>query len=386
MNTTLETPVRVIASPGAWIEGEAVRQLYACARLEGVRQALGFPDLHPGRGVPVGAAFITEGLIYPHLIGGDIGCGMALWQTDLLRRKAKLDRWTKLPFELEALWDGSLGGWLQDNRLPSTPFDAAMGTIGSGNHFAELQAVEEVFDEAEFASFGLHKAHLVLLVHSGSRGYGDSILREHAAEHGGDGIEPESQAGESYLEEHILALRWARANRELIARRFLDTVGAEGENRWDGCHNSIQRLDNGDETLWIHRKGVVPADAGLVVIPGSRGTLSYLVKPISDRESHGHSLAHGTGRKWARSETRLRVRERFRVLELVQTSLGGRVICEDRELLYEEAPMAYKPVESVIEALVEAGLIRVIATFRPLLTYKTRSKSGVPAFPRRWSG
>ena len=128
----------------------------------------------------------------------------------------------------------------------------------------------------------------------------------------------------------------------------------------------------GDETVWLHRKGAVPADACPVVIPGSRGTLSYLVKPVGDGASHAWSLAHGAGRKWARSETRLRVRERFRVSELVQTSLGSRVICEDRDLLYEEAPMAYKPVESVIEALVDTGLIRVIATFRPLLTYKTR--------------
>ena len=109
-----------------------------------------------------------------------------------------------------------------------------------------------------------------------------------------------------------------------------------------------------------------------LVIPGSRGALSYLVKPVGDGASHAWSLAHGAGRKWARSETRLRVRERFRVSELMQTSLGSRVICDDRDLLYEEAPMAYKPVESVIEALVEAGLIRVIATLRPVLTYKTR--------------
>ncbi len=83
MNTTFGTSVRLIASPGAWIEGEAVRQLYACARLDGVRQTVGFPDLHPGKGVPIGAASVTEGVIYPHLIGGDIGCGMTLWQTDL---------------------------------------------------------------------------------------------------------------------------------------------------------------------------------------------------------------------------------------------------------------------------------------------------------------
>ena len=123
---------------------------------------------------------------------------------------------------------------------------------------------------------------------------------------------------------------------------------------------------------WIHRKGAVASDRDFVVIPGSRGALSYLVKPIGDGHSHAWSLAHGAGRKWSRSEARLRMRERFDVRQLVQTGLGGRVVCEDRALLYEEAPAAYKNIEAVIQDLVDAGLISVIATFRPLLTYKTR--------------
>ncbi|MGO8926467.1 MAG: RtcB family protein [Limisphaerales bacterium] len=91
-------------------------------------------------------------------------------------------------------------------------------------------------------------------------------------------------------------------------------------------------------------------------------------------ESHAWSLAHGAGRKWARSETRLRMRERFGTHQLTQTPLGGRVICERRELLYEEAPAAYKNIENVVQDLVDARLVSVIATFRPLLTYKTRAK------------
>src|SRR5438874_10425188 len=97
--------VRLFASAKSWIEGEAVRQLYATAKLDGVRLAVGFPDLHPGKGAPVGAAFVTEDLIYPHLIGGDIGCGMALFRTDLVRKDAKLDRWARVQFNLEHPWD-----------------------------------------------------------------------------------------------------------------------------------------------------------------------------------------------------------------------------------------------------------------------------------------
>lgn len=80
MNTLIETQVRLFASARSWIEGEAVRQLYATAKFDGVRLAVGFPDLHPGKGSPVGAAFVTEGVIYPHLIGGDIGCALGQGQ------------------------------------------------------------------------------------------------------------------------------------------------------------------------------------------------------------------------------------------------------------------------------------------------------------------
>ena len=92
MNTLTETNVRLFASAKSWIEGEALRQCYATSSLEGVRLAVGFPDWHPGKSSPVGAAFVTGGQIYPYLIGGDIGCGMALFKTDLVRRDVKLDR------------------------------------------------------------------------------------------------------------------------------------------------------------------------------------------------------------------------------------------------------------------------------------------------------
>jgi release factor H-coupled RctB family protein len=124
---------------------------------------------------------------------------------------------------------------------------------------------------------------------------------------------------------------------------------------------------------WVHRKGAVTAETEAVVIPGSRGSLTYLVKPLGDGASRAWSLAHGAGRKWARSEARQRMRERFGMHQLTQTPLGGRVICGERDLLYEEAPAAYKNIEAVVQDLVDAGLASVIATFRPLLTYKTRA-------------
>jgi release factor H-coupled RctB family protein len=319
---------------------------------------------------------VTEGVIYPHLIGGDIGCGMALFKTDLVRRDAKLDRWAASQFNLEHPWDEFVGDFLAACDLESTEFDAALGTIGGGNHFAELETVEKVLDAGQFKKLGLGKQQLVVLIHSGSRGLGETILRAHVDQHCGNGVATDSFASEEYPRGHDLAVRWAKANRELIARRFVEALGADSECLWDGCHNSITRIEipspglsatlspsdgerdgvrGSGEAAWLHRKGAVAANSDYVVISGSRGSLSYIVKPIGDGESHAWSLAHGAGRKWARSDARQRMRERFSVSELEQTQLGGRVVCEERDLLYEEAPAAYKNIEAVIADLVAAG-------------------------------
>jgi release factor H-coupled RctB family protein len=372
MNTLTKSNVRLFASSKSWIEGEALRQLYAVAKFEGMCLAAGFPDLHPGKGSPVGAAFVTEGLIYPYVIGGDVGCGMGLFKTDLVQRDIKLNRWTELRFDLEHPWEGDVQEVLAASELESTEFDQSLGTLGGGNHFAELQMVDEVLDSRAFKLFGLGKQQLVVLVHSGSRGLGESVLREYVDEHQARGPDAESFAAAAYLQRHDMAVRWAKVNRRLLAQRFVRQLGAEADLLWDGCHNSITSHELEGETVWVHRKGAVTAESEAVVIPGSRGSLSYLVKPLGDGESHAWSLAHGAGRKWARSEARQRMRERFGMHQLTQTPLGGRVICEERDLLYEEAPAAYKNIEDVIQELVDAELASVIATFRPLLTYKTR--------------
>jgi release factor H-coupled RctB family protein len=370
--TLTETNVRLFASAKSWIESAATDQLCATAKLDDVRAVVGFPDLHPGKGGPVGAAFTTGEIIYPHLIGGDIGCGMSLFSTDLERRKAKLDRWAETHFDLELPWAGDVRDYLPEQHVPTADFDDALGTVGGGNHFAELQAVERIHDAETFARLGLNRDALAVFIHSGSRGLGERMFRTHVDRHCAHGIPAESGAGAEYLLGHDFAVRWARANRALIAERFATELGATGERVWDGCHNSITRIGGEDGGGWLHRKGAAPADGDVVVIAGSRGALTYIVKPLMNRESHAWSLAHGAGRKWSRSETRQRMRERFSVSELVQTSLGGRVICEERDLLYEEAPAAYKNIDTVVQDIVDAELVTVVATMRPLLTYKTR--------------
>ncbi|MFG9878930.1 RtcB family protein [Pseudomonas aeruginosa] len=109
------------------------------------------------------------------------------------------------------------------------------------------------------------------------------------------------------------------------------------------------------------------------LIPGSRGDYSYLVEPVPSAQSL-FSLAHGAGRKWQRGECRERLAARFSVDQLGRTHLGSRVICGDRQLIYEEAPEAYKGIDSVVGALLEAGLLRLVARLKPVLTYKTRGE------------
>jgi release factor H-coupled RctB family protein len=289
--TLTETNVRLFASTKSWIESAATDQLCAVSELDGVRSVVGFPDLHPGKASPIGAAFITENVIYPHLIGGDIGCGMALFSTDLLRRKAKLDRWAELPLDLEQRWEGVVRDYLPEQELHATAFDDALGTVGGGNHFVELQAVEKIHDAEAFARTGLDREALAVFVHSGSRGLGERMFRKHAQCFGAESVPAQSEAGEEYLRGHDFGVRWARANRALLAERFARGLGANCERVWDGCHNSITHASNDGEEFWLHRKGATPAHSDIAVIAGSRGTLTYVVKPLADSESNAWSLA-----------------------------------------------------------------------------------------------
>ncbi len=366
-----EPTIRLIASDKNWIEGEAVRQLHKTAELPGICLAVGMPDIHPGKGNPVGAAFVTRGILYPHLIGNDIGCGMGLWVTDLKRKKIKRDRWVKKLSGLDGPWDGDQDAWLEQASVSPSGSDEALGTIGGGNHFAELQIVEKVSDQAAFEKLGVSKDHLLLLVHSGSRGIGDALFRSHAAAYGAKGLPEDSELALEYVAGHEYAVRWAECNRSLIAHRFLSALGASGEPVIDVSHNTITPEMASHLRCWIHRKGVVPSDKGPVIIAGTRGSMSYLVAPHGEQERNAFSLAHGAGRKWKRSDTKKRLSSRYPRASLTHTDLGGRVICKETNLLYEEAPQAYKNIDKVMRDLLDPGLIRVISSLRPLITYKT---------------
>ncbi len=369
--------VRLFTTDKSWIEGAALAQLNHTARLEGMLLAAGFPDLHPGKGIAVGAAFVSRGCFYPALAGNDIGCGMSFWATDLAARKLKLDRLEKRISGLEEPWGGYLEPWRIRYGLEPTVSDAGLGTIGGGNHFAELQVVEEVRDEAAFVALGLDKANAALLIHSGSRGLGQAIFRDLLDEHGANPLTEGTDAAVRYLDRHDHAMRFARANRALIAHRFAGELGAGIRLVSDVAHNMVTREEFDGAPAWFHRKGAASTrealEQGALMIPGSRGTPSYLVRALADNaETAAWSLAHGAGRRWQRGYAKSRLSHKYRVEDLERTELGGRVICEDRELLYDEAPQAYKDIAQVIADLEAARLVATIAVYRPVLTYKVR--------------
>jgi release factor H-coupled RctB family protein len=364
-----KSKVPIIASSSSWIEQTAVDQLTQNAQLEGIERAVGLPDLHAGRGIAVGAAFWSRTHVYPHLVGNDIGCGMGLWQTDLTLRRFRPDSAEKKLTGLEDPWDGDVRAMLAEAGLPETLMADALGSIGGGNHFAEMLSIEEIVDEARFEVLGLDRECVYLMVHSGSRGLGNAILLRHLDSEAVQPLVAGTPRCDAYLKDHNQAVAWAETNRKVIATRFFERLGIGGERKLDICHNSVTPHEGG----WLHRKGAAPANKGVIVVPGSRGDLTYLVQPkLEAADLSLHSLAHGAGRKWSRSEARAKLDRRFTIADLQRTKLGSRVICEDRELIYEEAPQAYKAISQVIEDLKSAGLIDVIGTLRPLITYKTR--------------
>ena len=247
----------------------------------------------------------------------------------------------------------------------------AIGSIGSGNHFAEIQRIEKIIDDTLFEALDLDKSKVLLMIHSGSRGLGNTILRRHLDQCGAAGIDPDSSEGQNYISEHDRACAWAANNRQVVADRILELIGGKSELVCEAFHNILSPLENG---RWIHRKGAVEACEKPVVIAGSRGTFSYLVMPQNSGLDNAFSLAHGAGRKWKRNEVKARMSHKYKIQSLQQTDLGSRVICHDRQLIYEEAPQAYKNIETVIDALEDAKLIKVIAILRPVITYKKGDK------------
>ncbi len=361
--------VTVFAGPTSWIESDAVAQCHQVAALDGMRHVAGMPDLHPGKGAPIGAA-MSSTVLYPFLVGSDIGCGIAVFPIALKRAVPEklAARFPDLDTPLDP--DGDDPAWaVLSGDIPGGHTDG-LGTVGRGNHFVELARIGTVFDGAHADRLGLAAGDLVLVVHSGSRGFGERILRAHTEVHGaGPAADPAA-----YLAAHDDAVRWGSLNRRLLAARVAHALGADvTEPVVDQCHNLVEVRDGG----YLHRKGAAPGDGRDVLVAGTRGTPSYLVAAHAGPEAN-HSVAHGAGRKMSRADALRRGKAKHTVEELRRTPVGSVVVCGDRQLLFEEAPTAYKRIEQVIGDLVGHGLATPVATTVPLVTYKTPEAGSAP--------
>jgi release factor H-coupled RctB family protein len=358
--------VHVFASSTSWLEEAALQQLTHLANRNGITAVAGMPDLHPGHHGPVGCAALAKGIVHADVIGTDIGCGMQFWSLDVAERSLNLDKLVQRFSALEGAWAGDCIAELEAASINTPAHAYTLGTIGGGNHFCEVQAIEEIVDPVLAASSGLVRGGTALLVHSGSRSLGAATLLRHYAT-GTDGL-PLDAGGLDYIAEHDVAVRFAHLNRQIIARRALGALRSDGRMVVDSPHNLIERF--GDDVL--HRKGAAPSNRGLVPIAGSRGAFTYLVMPLEGPAEALSSVAHGAGRKHDRGSMERRIRNApGSVQKLVRTALGSRVICTDRRLLMEEAPEAYKDIGKVIADLQALKLVRVVAVLRPVITFKT---------------
>jgi tRNA-splicing ligase RtcB (3'-phosphate/5'-hydroxy nucleic acid ligase) len=434
----------------------SLRQLQNVATLPGIIEpALTMPDIHWGYGFPIGgvAAFDPEkgGVVSPGGVGFDVNCGVRLLTSEigrdeLERHKSRLADalYEKIPsgmgkgrkdFRLsrenlrEVLVEGpaplvergfgeaedlehtesggrlagadpgAVSGRAYERGLPQ------LGTLGSGNHFLEVQYVDEIYDEAAAGAFGLHEGHITVLIHSGSRGLGHQVCQDYverfleaAPRYGIELVDRQlaaapiqSPEGEAYLAAMSAAANFAFANRQLIThftREAFASTGFDSEEHrlnvlYDLAHNNAKFEEHEGRRVLVHRKGATRAfgpgeeelPAGYrpvgqpVLVPGDMGRYSFVLAGTEGamRETFGSS-AHGAGRKMSRRRAKKAARGRNLVGEM--ENRGILVRAAGRATVDEEMSEAYKDAADVIEATHGAGIGRKVARLRPMIVVK----------------
>lgn len=435
------------------------KQVANVAHLPGiVKYSLAMPDMHWGYGFPIGGVAATDietGVISPGGVGYDINCGCRLLRTDLtygdvegrLKRLAG-NLFNNIPCgvgstgviklsageERKVLVEGA--GWAVKNGYgekddlehtedqgrmtgadPAAVSERAMlrgkaqlGTLGSGNHFLEVDLVDEVYNPAVADVFGLAQNMIMVLIHSGSRGFGYQVCDDYLREMGRAVQKykislPDRQLasapigspeGEAYFSAMACAANYAWANRQCMTHwtreTFEKTLGISPASLnlnlvYDVCHNIAKKethvVDGQTRKVCVHRKGATRAfpanhpDVPIcyrsvgqpVLIPGDMGTSSYVLvgSQLAMEETFG-STCHGAGRVRSRSESK-RVTDSAKLLSELEKK-GIVVIARGRRTIAEEAPDAYKDVDRVVNVVHQAGISRRVAKLRPLCVIK----------------
>jgi len=420
----------------------ALAQLANGATLPGVvRAALAMPDIHQGYGLPVGGVLATDlrsGVVSPGAIGFDINCGVRLMRTGL--DAAALA--PRLPALVDALYaavpkgvggrgsvnldarelgrvmrDGA--GWAVERghgsrddvdaiesggAIPGADPDAVsqqarerglrqLGSLGSGNHFLEVQVVDEVYDDAVAGRLGLQAGRVTLMIHTGSRGIGHQVCTDFVRTAGtamaryGISVPDrqlacapiDSPEARAYLGAMRAAANFAFANRQVLAetarRVFERVVGvapAELSMRvvYDVAHNIAKEeehhVDGATRRLLVHRKGATRAFPGQpVIVPGDMGRYSFVLvgTETAMKETFG-STCHGAGRVMSRTAAVKAARGRRIVDELAQAGVVARAA--GHQSLAEEMPEAYKDVRDVVRVVDGFGISTRVARLKPL--------------------
>lgn len=455
-------PVRIFATRRLLeqvMDDKSLEQAVNAATLPGlVGHVLVMPDMHQGYGFPIGGVAATlypEGVISPGAIGYDINCGVRLLGSQItfetaegllgdlanalnhfcpsgvggkgeLRLSEKeLDevsregaRWAlKHGYASEADLRRTEEGGRLEGADPSKVSQRAkergrpqLGTLGAGNHFIEVDVVEQVFDPQAARVMGLFEGNLAVQIHCGSRGFGHQICSDYVADFQTATRRynislPDrelvcaplsSREGQDYLSAMRCAANYAFANRQVLAhnaRRAFELVFTGKVSTWylhqvyDIAHNmgkvEVHKVEGKLVKVCVHRKGATrafgPGAAELpeeyrpigqpVLVPGSMGTASWVLvgTEASMQRSFGSSC-HGAGRVMSRAKAKKQVRgERLR--EELEAS-GIRIRAGSLPGLAEEAPEAYKNVDSVVETVVGAEIARKVARLRPVAVIK----------------
>ena len=456
----MRVPGKVFASERLMkkaVEDRAVTQVANVATLPGIVGAsMAMPDIHWGYGFPIGGVAATDadagGAISPGGVGFDIGCGVRLlrseltWSNDVRPRVKEVvatlgrrvprgvggkGRMTLRGEELQrVLREGarfplSKGiGWDEDAEfcedggvLPGADVDdvsdralergaTQLGSLGAGNHFLEVQVVDEIRDARAAAAMGLFEGQTCVMIHSGSRGIGHQTCTDYVRTIDrvmpSLGIEvPDRQlacvpmdhpAAVGYFGAMDAAGNYARANRHLLAdaarESFEEVFGRSAKGMgmelvYDVSHNLAKledySIDGKTRRLCVHRKGATRAfgpghsdlpsaykDVGQpVIIPGSMGTASFVLVGRNEAEHLSfNSTCHGAGRAMSRTQAKKQMSGQDLKREL--EGQGITIAASQAKLLSEEAPYAYKDVSEVVETCEGAGLTKVVARLRPV--------------------
>jgi len=455
----MKVPARIYISEkmlDGVLSDRSLNQLINLSCLPGIQKyGLAMPDCHEGYASPIGgvaAIRISDGIISPGMQGYDINCGMKLLRSNFTEDDLKpyldglateiqkevpsgLGKGRQLKLEISSLnniLEGGArklveqgygekedvenceaGGCLGYADASNVSLHAKergrdqLGTLGSGNHFLEIQKVSEIFDENTAKTFGLFKNQIVIMAHTGSRGLGHQVATDYIKEFMGLMVKykisvpdiefacvpfnsPEGQRGFSAS---ACVANYAWANRQMIAyfirRAWKKVLGEKYSSLsvlYDVAHNIIKKeiyiIDGKETEVAVHRKGATRAfppghpeiperyrPVGQpVLIPGSMGTASYVLTGTEKGEEAFFSTCHGAGRTMSRKEATRRMSGQ----EVVKKLESKGVICKCWSFrgIAEEAPEAYKNIDDVVGVVDSAGLSKKVVKLIPLAVIK----------------